>query len=214
MADPPAQEAMPTGDPALFDQAHRQLLADGSIQFDLPAFKPDPPPAWLLSIGEFLDGLGPFLTFLFWVVVAALALAFLYLIYRWLEGRGFVWRRRKREAPAEEAAWRPREAPARALLSDADALAAAGDYAAAAHLLLHRSIEEIDGREPDLVRPALTSRDIAGAPALPPGPSGAFARIVMAVEKSLFGRRPLDAEEWRDCRAAYENFAFSPEWKA
>jgi hypothetical protein len=36
----------------------------------------------------------------------------------------------------------------------------------------------------------------------------------MAVEKSLFGRRPLDAEDWRDCRAAYENFAFSAEWKA
>jgi hypothetical protein len=167
----------------------------------------------MLSLGEFLDGLGPVFTILFWIVVAGLALVLLYLLVRWFEGQGFTWRRRKTEAPVEET-WGPREAPARALLGDADALAASGDYDGAAHLLLRRSIEEIDGRAPQLVRPALTSRDIARAPALPAGPSTAFARIVMTVEKSLFARRPLDAEDWRDCRAAYELFAFSPEWAA
>src|SRR3546814_12270255 len=46
-------------------------------------------------------------------------------------------------------------------------LAASGHYAEAVHLLLRRSIEEIERRRPHLVRPALTSRDIADSAAIP-----------------------------------------------
>jgi len=80
-------------------------------------------------------------------------------------------------------------------------------------LLLFRSIEDIDSRRPDLVRPALTSRDIAALPAIPERPRGAFARIAMLVERSLFARRPLGEPDWRDCRAAYEEFAFADGWR-
>ena len=64
----------------------------------------------------------------------------------------------------------------------------AGRYSEAAHLLLFRSIEDIDARRPDLVRPALTSRDIAALPRSPARPRRAFARIAMMVERSLFAR--------------------------
>ena len=91
-------------------------------------------------------------------------------------------------------------------------MAAEGLYGEAARLILHRSIEDIQAHRPALVRPALTSRDIAGLAALPGGPRAAFARIAMLVERSLFARRALAADDWRDCRAAYEEFAFAESW--
>jgi hypothetical protein len=102
---------------------------------------------------------------------------------------------------------------ARGLLGDADALAAAGRYSDAAHLLLHRSIADIEEKRPATIRKALTSRDIASLPTIPASPASAFAAIVRAVERSLFGGRPLDEPAWRDCRAAYERFAFAQEWQ-
>jgi hypothetical protein len=204
----------PTGNPELFDRAHRQLLADPNLQFDLGRFQPPKLPAWIKALGEFLDAIAPGLKILFWIVIALVVLFLLYCLVRWLQGQAFAWpwKRRPKAAEAGES-WRPEEAPARALLVEADALAAAGDYSGAAHLLLRRSIEEIDSNRPQLVRPALTSRDIAAAPALPPEPRSAFARIVTAVEQSLFGGRALGETDWRDCRTAYELFAFSPEWQ-
>jgi hypothetical protein len=80
-------------------------------------------------------------------------------------------------------------------------------------LLLFRSIEDIDSRRPDLVRPALTSRDIAALEAIPGPPRSAFARIAMLVERSLFGARPLAAGDWSECRKAYEDFAFAEGWR-
>ena len=35
----------------------------------------------------------------------------------------------------------------------------------------------------------------------------------MLVERSLFARPPLGADDWRDCRAAYEEFAFAEGWR-
>jgi hypothetical protein len=204
----------PTGNPDDFARAHEQLLADSTIQFDLARLVPAKPPAWLVALGHFLDGIAPFLKILFWGVVLLLVLAILYALVSWLQGRPFSWPwARRNGTEAEDEAWRPEEAPARALLSEADALAAAGDYAGAAHLLLQRSIADLDSNRPELVRPALTSRDLAGAPALPPGPRIAFGRIVVAVEKSLFGGHALGPEDWQDCRQSYEAFAFSPEWQ-
>jgi len=116
-------------------------------------------------------------------------------------------------SPVEDESWRPEAAPARALLSEADQLAAKGLFSEAAHLLLFRSIADIDSRRPDLVRPALTSRDIAALDAIPGRPRSAFARIAMLVERSLFAGRPLGEGDWRDCRAAYEEFAFAEGWR-
>jgi hypothetical protein len=207
-AKPPMGPAVPIGDEA-FAEAHRTLLADSAIQFDLPAYQPPQVPDWLRWLSQFAAGDHPILRALLWGLAIAAGLLLAYLVARWLSGAGWPWRRRE-EAKSED--WRPDEAPARQLLGEADALAAQGRYSEAAHLLLFRSIEDIDSRRPDLVRPAFTSRDIAALPAIPTGPRSAFARIALLVERSLFARRPLAAGDWRDCRTAYEEFAFAEAW--
>ena len=211
----PQQNAAGAASPesaASFVEAHRRLLADSSIQFELAAYKRQEPPAWLRWLGEFLETIFPVLRVLFWVGVAALALYILYVVARRLSGSTWPWAKKAPEEDQEES-WRPAEAPARALLRDADALAAEGRFSEAAHLLLFRSIEDIESRRPKLVRPALTSRDIAGTPELPSGPKQAFSTIVMLVERSLFGGRMLGEQDWGECRTAYESFAFAGAWR-
>lgn len=149
-----------------------------------------------------------------WVAAAVALAIILYWVFAYFRDRsgGEAESRRKKRAGAEPATWRPEETQAAQLLDEADVLAGQGRYDEAARLLLHRSIGEIDAHRPDLVRPALTSRDIAGHPALPRGPAAAFARIAALVERSLFARRPLGADDWQDCRTAYREFAFAEGW--
>jgi hypothetical protein len=201
---PPATPAPIDGD--AFAEAHRQLLADPSIQFNLTPLEP-PPQADLPN----LSGAVPFAQLVFWLAVAAIVLFILYLIaQRFMEAD---WSRKKGGEAEEAPAWRPSAAEARELLGDADALAAQGRLSEAARLLLHRSIEDIDDKRPDLVRPALTSRDIAALDALPGRPRSAFAAIAMMVERSLFAERPLAADDWGQCRSFYEEFAFAEGWR-
>lgn len=200
-----------------FESAHAELLANSSIQFELrPVDMPPPPPPRAETRAEPRSfemptaDAGPAALAVFWIVIGLAAAGLLYLIVTRLAG----WRRSGGSTVGEaEPEWRMEEAPARQLLVDADALAAEGRYSEAAHLLLHRSIAEIDRRRPATVRKALTSRDIAALPTLPPSPAGAFRTIVAAVERSLFGARPLDGGDWHSCRAAYERFAFAHEWQ-
>ncbi len=214
MAEEVSSKVPAAGDPQRFAEAHRELLSDRAIQFDLKPFEPPPVPGWLRWLAETLDGAAPLFKLLFWCAVAVGVAMLLYRLARWIDGSDLL----RRKSPAGEPAgggdaWRVEEAPARALLQEADALAAAGRFAEAAHLLLFRSIEVIDRRTPNFVRPALTSRDIARAPALPTAAAAAFRQIVMLVERSLFGGAPVSESDWQGCRSAYETFAFAPEWK-
>ena len=208
-----AASAMPPTDAATVAAAHKQLLADTAIQFQMSNLKPPrPPPDWLIALLRFLgSGAGKIVL---WVLVAAAVLFLLYKLVPWLIEQGWLWQRRpKAEEAVDQDAWRPEENSARALLRDADALAQEGRFDEAVHLLLFRSIEDIDSRRPKLVRPALTSRDIAGAEELPDAPRDAFSTIVMTVERSLFGGRSLLETDWRTCRASYEKFAFAEAWR-
>jgi hypothetical protein len=101
---------------------------------------------------------------------------------------------------------------ARTLLSEADALAASGDYDEAVHLLLRRSVEDISQRMPHFLRPSLTARDIAGATPLPDRARAAFAQIARIVESALFAQRPVGVDGWREARDAYGRFAFRDAW--
>ena len=204
----------PSGpDEAVFAEAHRRLLADPSIQFQLqPPDAPEPPPAWLEALARFLATIWPALEVLFWIALAAGVLWILYLLAMRLSGREWRWRRRA--APDPDEGWRPEEAPARALLAEADMLASQKRFSEAARLLLFRSIEDIDSRRPELLRPALTSRDIAALSQIPEQPRGAFARIAALVERGLFARIDLGESDWGESRAAYEQFAFAGAWRA
>jgi hypothetical protein len=156
-------------------------------------------------------GASPALQILLWAGGAVLVLLILYWVVARLRDRRRAAAAGGRETEREND-WRPEAAPALRLLGEADALAADGRYGEAARLVLFRSIEDIEARRPRLLRPALTSRDIAGLAGLPGGPRAAFARIAMTVERSLFARAELADDDWRDCRAAYEEFAFAESW--
>jgi hypothetical protein len=202
-------------DPIAFAEAHRLLRADGAIQFELASWTPDEVPAWLRALGEFFKWLfsndSPGTRLALWGLAGLFLVAIAAVLVRRLRGKDWPWRRRPAEPEAD--AWRPEPALARHLLNEADALAAAGRYAEAAHLLLHRSIEDVDARRPDLIRKSLTSRDIAALPAIPDRPRGAFAEIALRVERSLFGRHALAEPDWRVCRNAYQRFAFAESWQ-
>jgi len=194
------------------EAAHRTLLREPGLQFEFDALPPPPEvPDWLRAIFEFLRALQPLFEILFWLGVAALAGFILYFVARDL----LRYRRSKLPKPDGETAasdWRPPVARARALLSDADRLAAEGRFAEAVHLLLYRSLEEIDAKRPHTLKPALTSRDIVSLKALPAAASRALGRLVATVERSFFGGRRVDARDFSEMRLAYEEFAFSETW--
>jgi hypothetical protein len=231
--------------------AHRQLLNDNSIQFELPtanidpsrqagpssypppsdpSFQPPPaqppldpsaapPPAPQpadLPLPGGGGGTNDLMQVFLWVAAGIALAILLYWIFSFFRDRGLGSdgrARKERRGKKGKETWRPEEEQAVQLLDEADMLADQGRYDEAARLLLHRSIGEIDAHRPDLVRPALTSRDIAGHPLLPAGPAAAFARIAALVERILFARRPLGPDDWRDCRVAYREFAFAEGWQ-
>jgi hypothetical protein len=227
-----------TGQPALandagLDEAYRALRGDRAVQFDLTPVAPEPKaPDWLRTLGHWIADVfrpigraiewvsslmpqAPYARILLWtVLIAAIAALAWLLLSRWRSGEWRLprWRRRG-AASAEEEEWVPPAAPMRAWLEEADALAANGQFGEAVHHLLKRSIDDIAHRRPHLVRPALTSRDIAAAEAIPPGARTLFAGIVATVERSLFGGRPVSAGEWSATRETYANFAQTRTWR-
>jgi hypothetical protein len=211
-----ADSASVTGATGIADRvaaAHQSLLRDPGLQFDFEGVPPPPElPEWLAAIFRFLARLQPVFEVLFWSAIAVLVGLVLYFVVR------EVLRHYRRQAPKEAGAgeavadWRPPVARARALLSEADRLAAEGRYAEAVHLLLFRSIEDIDTKRPHAVKPAFTSRDILDLAALPAAVRAALARLVSTVEWSFFGGRSVEAGDYSACRRAYEEFAFPESW--
>jgi hypothetical protein len=193
-------------------RAHARLLQDHDLQFAFAAAPAPPkPPDWLKPLAELIASLAPLLQWVFWGGLALAVAAILFFIGRELVRVRWPARHKPVDLPAPEA-WRPAPERARALLEDADALAAAGRYGDAARLLLHRSIDDLESRRPRAVRPALTARDIARLEALPAPARGPFALIAAAVEKAFFAGRELDAAGFAECRRAYEAYAFPEAW--
>ena len=213
--------AATAADPSL-SQAHRQLLGDRSIQFDLPIFHaPSQPhlqlPDWLTAIlrvlGDFFDLIAPVLPYIFYGGLALVAAILVYYLARGLLGARWDFRRKpKVEADPVQPEWRPDAATAKVLLEDADRLAADGRFAEAAHLLLHRSLDDVRAFRPRALRPAVTSRELAVSEALPGAARQAFSHIAEVVERSYFGDRSVDQAAYADCRRSYEAFAFPTVW--
>lgn len=219
---------------ARFQEAYRALRADRSVQFDLSPVPPKPhAPDWLRTLGHWVADLfrpvgraiewvaslmpdAPYARILLWIVLIAVAAGLVWLLVE--RARSGEWRlprrRRARQARGEADEWMPSAAPVRAWLEEADALAARGEFAAAVHHLLKRSIDDIAHRRPHLVKPALTSRDIAAADGIPPRARSLFGGIVAIVERSLFGGRAVSPGEWSATREAYADFALSQAWRA
>lgn len=218
MAESTGQGIAGAPDPAALAALHQRLLSDRSLQFEFRGLQtqtPTPLPTWLRDllegIGRLIDLVMPVLRVLFWIGAAALLILLVYVIVREIAGVRFARRRRaaRRQTPVD---WRPDPVRARALLENADRLAAQGRFDQAVRLILHRSIDEIETRRPRAVRPALTARDIAALEMVPPRARTAFARIAAIVEFSAFAGRPIGESAFAQCRAAYEAFAFPEAW--
>lgn len=194
-------------------EAHARLLQDKSLQFDLPVYKAPEQPDWMKPFAEFLQALEPALKWVFWIGLAVIVGLILYAIIRELLRLRGPAARAQKAATLAEPEWRPETQAALDLLAEADALAARGQHAQAAHLLLLRSVQDIEKRQPRALRVSFTTREIAALKALPEAARPAFALIGRAVERSLFGGAPVDAGDFAECRRAYEAFALPEGWR-
>lgn len=189
--------------------AHQAMRADHNLQFQFQDYRPSPPPPWLDGFARFLRAIAPYLQYVFWIGVALILALILFVVMREVAQRwGLIsFRKKPAKAPEPVPAFRPSASRARALLEEADRLAAEGRYSEAVRVLLHRSIEDIERAYPITIGPAATSREIARLEPLSQNGRDVFGRIAQAVETSLFGGRPLDAQRFAECRAAYSSFA-------
>lgn len=215
--DEPAPVATDLG---AVERAHAALLNDSELQLVRPERNAEPPPPvkppppWLRAIGEFIQALGPVFQVIFWIAVAGIVLGILYFLFGEALRIRFGGRKPPKQKLADDilADIRPDAAAARSLLDEADALAREGRYAEAVHLLLFRSIEDIQTRLEGGVPTSLTAREIAALGRLPDRAKKGLAPIIQVVEKSYFGGRPVDEAGWQHARSSYEGFAFGEGW--
>ena len=195
------------------DDAHRRLLQQQDLQFTFAPPAEQPPPQTNSGVLEFLRFLEPVFTVIFWGGLAAVILAILFFIGREVVQGRYSREKAPEKSPVQESTYRPEPERARALLHDADALAAEGRFDDAVRALLHRSIDDIEKRSPRSVRRAQTGREIAELPVLSAAAGEAFAPLVRAVERSWFGCTRLDENDYNACRKAYADFALPEAWK-
>ncbi len=218
---PVAEDAVEQGNDgnASFDAAWKDVRADEDIQFTNIAPKPpEEPPQWWTDFLEWLsdalapaaEGIAAAWPALRIVLLVLLAIGILALLWVILSPYLEDWRRRR---PKLEEEWRPDQNVARRLLEEADALADKGQFDEAAHLLLFRSIEDIEKRRPDLLRPSNTSREIERFDSLPEKARSMFSVIAGHVERGIFAATPIGEEGWTASRNAYGEFALTESWR-
>lgn len=205
---------------ASFDDAWQDVRADEDIQFLASEPKPPPEtPQWWRDFLEWMgDLLGPAVEYLVdvWPVLRIVLLVLLaagLLTLLWIIVAPYVeeWRNRRVVENMEE--WRPDQGAARKLLEEAEALAAQGRFKEAVHLLLFRSIEDIERRRPDILQPSSTSREIGRFESLPENARNMFAIIAEQVERGIFASAAIDEKGWAVSREAYGAFALTETWR-
>jgi hypothetical protein len=205
----------PLQDEPAFAHAHKALIKHSDYQFNLPTFHRPQPPEWVVALVRFLEHNWRFIKWGVWIVAAALLLWAAFAVVRtYLPMLSSALRKRRLNPKPAPVEWRPTSSAARELLRESDSLAAVGQYGHAVHLLLLRSIEDIDKQRPNLVRPNFTSREIGMLQPLPETARNTFVGIASVVERALFAGEAIGAGEFASCRAAYERFAFPDAWSA
>lgn len=200
--------------PETLHRAHEALLRQKDLQLNFPRYELPEIPKWFVNLVHWFEKAGPAFQILYWVAGATALLVLLFFLTR------FLWRlKRPEHATIQDirsamAEWRPTEAQAHALLADADNLAGEGEYAEAVHLLLLRSIEDLEEFRPRVVKRSYTAREIEQLSAIPHTVRTAFAGITQVVEKSRYGGYEVTALDYANCRVEYEHFAFPQSWRS
>ncbi|MEP3050639.1 MAG: hypothetical protein ABJP48_12815 [Erythrobacter sp.] len=195
----------------------QEVRSNGDIQFE-PVEIPVPAPRepnWFDHLLEFIgsllqpvgQALGATWPILKWGLLAIALAALAYLIWKMIDPIASL--RGDAGSDTIEPEWQPDRSETIALLEDADRMAADGEYAAAIHLLLQRSVGQIAKIKPDWVSPSSTARELAVLPALSEKARAAFGTIAQRVERSLFALKSIDREDWEAARAAYAEFALA-----
>ncbi len=201
------------------EDVHSAFLEDPDLQLEWPDAdppdRPEPPPGWLRELAEFIGdifaALGPLFRLVFYLMCALAVGSIAWFVGRnLLDARFPALRRKTATGPDESVAepYRPDVTTARSWLEEADRLAAEGRYAEAVHLLLFRSIEDIQTRRQGSVPRSLTAREIARLETLPDNARDGLAPIIQIVERSFFGGRSVDLQGWQAARDSYGRFAF------
>ena len=208
---------------ARLDRAMVAYEADESLQRVRPEWEPEPmdpemarrsqPNPIIRAIAAFFEAIGGVLGYLLGAIVLFAILAGLYMVF----GESLTLRRRQKQKSAAPDAsvmpdLRPEQERARALLEDADALAAEGRFAEAVHLLLFRSIDDIQEKKSGLIGRSLTAREIGALSDLPDWIKDALSPIIRVVERSFFGGQDVTESSWNDARQSYQSFAFGEAW--
>lgn len=220
--DTPAHEPRFDTDIDTVDRAHQAYLTDSELQLQRPESDLDEPPPvtrqrlpdWLRALGDFLNALGPVFRVIFWIAVVLVVGGLLYFLFGEAIRLRFGGDRKPKQKQTDDVLLdlRPDAEAARSLLEEADALARQGRFAEAVHLLLFRSIEDIQERIDGGVPTSLTAREIASLSKLPERAKRGLKPIIQVVERSFFGGRAVNAEGWQEARRSYEDFAFGEGW--
>lgn len=203
--DPAASKALDAG---RLTEVHAELRDDPAYQFDTLTVGELEPPSWLQAISDLIASLlramRPVLEVIFWLGLALIVAGIVYVILR--EIIVTIKMRRSSQREEEPIRYQPTSSKARALLVEADAAAAKGDYAQAVHVLLHKSVEDLDKQYPFQIRVSQTAREISRLNVLTPLARNAFLQIASAVERSHFAGRIISKEIFIECREAYAAF--------
>lgn len=200
-----------------FDEAYEAFNNNDDLQKERPVKTLEPISQNQVRINRrgSASFLGPVFSFIGWILLGLIGLGVLYALYLMFGDMSLGRGNQKEKDPEDDISLidnlRPEERRARALLEDADALAAKGQFAEAVHLLLFRSIDEIQEKKGAVAR-SLTAREIGSLGFLPQDIRDALSPIIRIVERSFFGGRPVNAESWQEARASYESFAFGGAW--
>lgn len=212
-----------TVDKDRLERALEGYSEDETLQTTRPEWTPEVQPirpmesrggGWLAeALADFFTAIGPLLKALFIILIAVAILYGLYVMF----GEGLTLRGRQKDKEASPDVsiipdLTPEAAQARTLLEDADALAAQGLFAEAVHLLLFRSIDDIQEKRHGTVVRSLTAREIGALGVLPDRVRNALSPIIRIVERSFFGGRDVDEAGWKEARASYHAFAFGEAW--
>jgi len=202
---PPADVPV-TGGTGGTDGAGGGAAGSGSAAGSRKAPARPPPPRREGTRDELVERRTPMATLLHFLLWGALVVGGL-LVLAWLASE-LVRRRGERTVlPDDKEAARPDRAVIERPLDDAAELARRGDYNAAIHTLLLRTLQELVRSTDVRVSPAHTSREILARVPLAPAARDALGGLIVAVELTHFGADLAGVADYERCLARFRVFA-------